>query len=784
MSRGKRFRRLLLAAVGLFLVAAAVAPFLKADRFAKPIRDALERSLHREVEIGRVRFHLITGPGFSVDDVVIHDDPAVGLEPLAYVTSLDIRLSWRSLITRRLELDRLQLVEPSLNLTKTPDGGWNFQPLLLQTLGVSRGGSLPGIEVRSGRLNFKFGTLKSAFYFTNADLDLWRSGDSPQTFGLRFSGEPARTDRAAQGFGRLTGSGSWSFPPGRESELDMDLELERSGISEVMTLIAGRDVGVHGSMTSGAHVSGQISDLAIRGQLRLQDLHRWDLLPTRGGEWPVAYRGRLDLWNQKLELETVQDVKVKLPVVARVRAAGYLAQPRWGVSATLDHLPAQSLLEIARQLGSAFPEGLTLDGAVSGVIGYSSSEGVQGQVRLTEGTFGTEESGAFRVVDAEVVVSGSRLNLGPARVFTPSGQVAIVTGQYDQAKDSLQLGIATKGLALAAVNRGFGTLFDLNSAPLLSVCTGGLWHGTLHFSKDEGSSGEWSGAFGVEKTELALPGLREPLKIASAAISMQPERIHVTRLRGSIGDVQLAADYTYPGGPGPHRVDLSISEVEAGQLEELLGPTLQRRQNFLARALRRPVLVPDWLRARKIEGVIRVGRLKLGDVTVSDMRGKLAWEGTSVSLSDVEARILDGRATGALRANLRQSQPVYSMTGEVVRLPWRGGQVSLGGKLETSGLGSDLWLNLTSAGIIEARAIEISTEDVKSLNGSYELAIVRGVPRVQVTGMEMILGQETFYGQGGSQPDGHLQFELASAKRQMRLGGRLIPLQFEIALPR
>ena len=96
--RKKISTRLKLLAV-LVAVAFAAVPFIRADRYRERIRSELERALNRRVEInGPVRLMLFPYPGVSVRGVVIHDDPSIGLEPLAYVPSLDLGLHWRSLL--------------------------------------------------------------------------------------------------------------------------------------------------------------------------------------------------------------------------------------------------------------------------------------------------------------------------------------------------------------------------------------------------------------------------------------------------------------------------------------------------------------------------------------------------------------------------------------------------------------------------------------------------------------------------------------------------------------
>ena len=58
-----------------------------ADQYGRRLQASLERALGRRVEIGKVHFNLFKGPGFSVDNVTIHEDPAIGMEPVVYIRS-------------------------------------------------------------------------------------------------------------------------------------------------------------------------------------------------------------------------------------------------------------------------------------------------------------------------------------------------------------------------------------------------------------------------------------------------------------------------------------------------------------------------------------------------------------------------------------------------------------------------------------------------------------------------------------------------------------------------
>jgi len=91
----KYFWRTLVIVIAVVIVIGLLAPHWRADRLRPPIQAALESALGRPVHIGAVHLNLFTGPGFTVDDVVIDDDPAAGIEP--QVTVLSVEMNGRNL---------------------------------------------------------------------------------------------------------------------------------------------------------------------------------------------------------------------------------------------------------------------------------------------------------------------------------------------------------------------------------------------------------------------------------------------------------------------------------------------------------------------------------------------------------------------------------------------------------------------------------------------------------------------------------------------------------------
>ena len=98
------------AAAGVWLVVGLGAPYVNANPYADRLRGSLSRALGRQVDFrSTVKFSLFKGPGFTVEDVVIHEDPSIGAEPIAYMDSLDIRPSIWSLLGGRFVVDSIGL---------------------------------------------------------------------------------------------------------------------------------------------------------------------------------------------------------------------------------------------------------------------------------------------------------------------------------------------------------------------------------------------------------------------------------------------------------------------------------------------------------------------------------------------------------------------------------------------------------------------------------------------------------------------------------------------------
>jgi len=766
------------AAAGLLLAAGLAAPYLSADRFGERLRSSLERALggNRRVEIGKVHFSLFKGPGFSVDSVIIHEDPAIGQEPVAYIQDssgggLEVAPRLWSLLGGRFVIASISLDGASINLTKSGPasewGQWNFSSFVTRSVMSSA----PSIHVRDSRVNFKFGDAKSVFYLMDTDLDIAPPSVAGGGWRVSCSAKPARTDRSAQGLGSFSLAGRWYVAPER---LDLDLELNRSGLGEITALLRGQAGGVHGTLSARLHMAGPLDNIGIAGRLRIEDVHRWDLLPSQGNDWPLDIGGRLDLVAQRLELQSNSASDVPLPLSLRLRASNYLSQPRWNLAVDWNRFPVAPLMDLANHMGVQFPPGLKLSGTIDGALNYSDQAVFEGQLAFHDAAVAIPDSPPVRFENAYLTFAGGQARLSPALVRTAGGEEARIEAGYDMGAETLDLSISADAMQVASLRAQAA----LAAVPWLDQVRSGQWAGLLRYHRDPEKSG-WTGRLQLTGAELDVPGLADPVKLATARARIDGARVTVDRVEATLGKTSFTGEYAYePGAARPHRLRLNSPLVDAADLETEMAPTL-RRAGLLARALGR-ASVPDWLQQRSVEGTLRIDDLALAGAHFENVQTHMLWDVTRVVFADIQAKLDRAVLTGKLSVSLRGARPSYDLAAKVSGVAWQAGKVELEGSLATSGTGSQLLVNLTSEGTFSGAGVDFGAgPPFRTVTGAYSLEWWQSAPRLRLTDLNLRAEGETYTGRGATQDDGRLTILLSNGAKEIRLTGALAKLKVE-----
>jgi len=759
------------AALGLLLVAGLAAPYLTVNQYRARLQSSIERALGRRVELGRVTFSLFRGPGFSVDSVTIHEDPSIGLEPIVYVQdpgSMEIVPSVWSLMGGKFVIASIRLSYASINLTKSgradDPGRWNFSSFINRSVMSTA----PAIHVRMGRFNFKFGDTKSVFYLTETDLDISPPGSLGKGWKVSCSSKPARTDRSAQGLGSFTLNGRWYVAPER---VDVDLQVDRTELGELTALLRGQSGSVHGTVSTRLHLGGPIHNIGIQGRLNIQDVHRWDLLPGKGQEWPLEVRGRLDLTGQLLEVQSTSAANVTPPLWLRFRAADYLTQPHWAVAANWNRFPVEPLLELAVHMGAQFPPKLRLTGTLDGALGYSGHGSLQGALAFHDTALTIPDSPPLGAKEAHIVFDHGVARLTPAVVHTADQDEAQIEAAVSMDDGTLDLAISTEAMKVASLRAQVA----LAAVPWLEQVRSGQWSGRLQYHRGAEAAG-WRGDLQLEDARMEVAGLADPIQFAAAHAQIEGSRVLLDHIQAQAGPLAFTGDYRYePGAARPHRPRLRLEEADAADLEAELAPTLHRGRSLIARALGRTRL-PDWLKQWNLDGTLQIGDLKLAGSHLTGVRARILWDEARVDLEGLQAKLDRAALSGRLAVNLRASNPSYRLSATVKGLSWQSGKVDIEGVIDTSGMGAQLAANLTSEGAFTGTALDFGSFTWRTVSGSYQLA-----PRLRLTGLKVRAEDETYTGKGSTE-DGRLVILLSNGNKEMRMSGTLARLRVEETL--
>ncbi len=566
-----------------------------------------------------------------------------------------------------------------------------------------------------------------------------------------------------QGLGEFRLRGRWYVAPER---VDLNLEIERTLLGEMTVLLRGQAGGVHGRISARLHLAGPIDQIGIAGRLNIEDVHRWDLMPPYGQGWPLDVRGRLNLPGQELEIESGSVNGAALPLEVRLHASNYLAQPRWAVSLHWNRFPLGPLLELARHMGLEAPPKLQLDGTVDGAIGYSGAGSLQGGLALHDAAVTIPDAPPLILDQASIVLGEGHARLAPVLVRTAGQDQAQVEADYDFGEGAFDIAISAARMKVAALRPQVA----LAAVPWLEQVRSGDWSGQLHYHRDDDTAG-WTGSLQVNQAEVPVDGLADPLLIDSARVEIDGARVTLDRLRGVAGKLRFTGDYAYlPGVPHPHRLHLHAAEWDAAQVEAECLPALRRGSSLLERALGRSTL-PDWLKARQVEGTVQVEHLALDGARLDGVRSHLQWDAGRVEFGAFEARLAHAAIKGRLAVNLNGLLPAYRFTGQVKNVPWQSGGLDAAGSFATSGVGAQLVANLTSAGTFSGTALDFGAVAPCRASGDYSLAWRRGVPQLKLTGLNLLTEDESYTGRGATQNDGKLLIVLTNGSTELRIAG-------------
>ncbi len=170
---------------GILLVVLVLPYMVNVDSLRPRLEAALQSQLGREVHIGYLELSFLSG-GAKAGDLSIADDPAFGPRPFLHAKSLEVGVSFLSLIfSRSLRVTSLTIDQPELVLAKSSAGKWNFSDIGSHTTSSAdpfRDSDPSDADMESApRTSFSLDRLK----VTNATLTMPTSPGSVDAYTLK-----------------------------------------------------------------------------------------------------------------------------------------------------------------------------------------------------------------------------------------------------------------------------------------------------------------------------------------------------------------------------------------------------------------------------------------------------------------------------------------------------------------------------------------------------------------------------------------------------------------------
>ena len=677
----------------LFLVRPGASP-LKSRIIA-----SLSAAVGRSVDIGSVHIRLLPRPGFDLENLVVYDDPAFSSEPMlrASEVTADLRLS--SLLRGRLEVAKLDLTEPSLNLVHS-GGGWNLDSLLERSArtptaptGKSKSEPRPGfpyIEGSSGRINFKNGPEKKPYALTNADFALWQ--ESENTWGVRLKAQPLRSDMNLNDTGVLQVTGTWQRAGVfRDIPVQFNVEWARAQLGQITKFFTGNDRGWRGDLRFDATVTGTPAALKISSTVYLDDFRRYDI--TTGTSLRLAGRCDGEYVTHKHEFRNIDcSAPVEAGLITITGDSGLPGSHRYALVLTAESVPAGALGALARRVKRDLPEDLALEGRLHGRISISdnaasgSGPRAEGHAEITGLRVSSpSEKVELGPVTIPIVLTGAssgprgrskpllslgpRLDIGPFPLERGHPGAASIQGWADRSGYGFDVrGDAEVGRTLR-VARMFGLRTPNPAAEgqaQLNLQVTGSW--MWQSGNAEFAGPLVTGSAKLRNVHFALRGGGEPAEISSAELQLSPDQVNVDKLNAKAAGAVWRGSLQMPRGCGtpencPIRFLLNTTEFSLADASAWATQSSKNRPWY--RVLRTATPVPSLLSRVRASGRIVADHFILRGVSASRMSASVSLDSGKLVILSVDADFLGGKHRGKWLADFSAKPAVCGGSGDL-----------------------------------------------------------------------------------------------------------------------
>lgn len=720
------------AVVVLAVAALVLPPFINIGRYKGRVAESLSRALGRPVTVDSVELRLLPQPGFYLQNLVVGDDPAYSAESLLRADEVTAYLRLSSLWRGRLEIARLNLKYPSLNLVERGEGEWNLESLLWRASRTEAAPTaapvmagrtrFPYIEASNGRINFKHGLEKSAFSLTEADFTLFSSAEGQ--WNMRLAARPVRTDMPVTDTGTIKAEATIERAPLlKDAPLKASVTWEHVQLGNLTRLIYGEDRGWRGQLETSAQLSGTPAELHFSTAARLRELRRYDVGPDDNSAMNATCSGVADLGAKELHLGDC-----RMPLGSGVLSVRGLTRglrhPQWDLMIGADNVPAEELVSLARRTRPGVPDDLRAQGSLAASFRSTKLDGPEpklmgnlqiGGLVLRSSVLGKELVLPRIVATANTEIPGAKRRTQKAKAEAkdshglvlqsfelPLGAAAGVSveGELEGAHYRLHMKGDTRLERLQELARATGI-----GAPRIAVTGAANVDLTLNGTWLEFSGPAVTGSAMLKNARAEVTGLSQPVEIATARAEFDGQRFTLRNAAANIGKVALTGSASFPrscgaGSPCQATFELATEDFNPGRWDELLNPQqkktpwyrlpgtgggaptvmtnldawghLTARHITLATTPETNAETPEGANAKgtaaAASGTASSGNAAQNVVTGSALDAQFTVLHGVVELHNLHAELMGGAVSGEVKMDFTGEKPKYEASGAAVKI--------------------------------------------------------------------------------------------------------------------
>lgn len=701
-------------AVAAFIVLALFLLRPGASRLKSRIASSISSALGRPVEIGSVHLRLLPRPGFDLENLVVYDDPAFGAEPMLRASEVTAALRLTSLVRGRLEIARLDLTEPSLNLVHAVGGRWNLEALLeraahnpLAPTAKAKSEPRPGfpyIEATSARINFKSGSEKKPYALTNADFSLWQ--DSENSWGVRLKAQPFRADLDLNDTGLLQVSGTWQRADAlRDTPLQFIVEWNRAQLGQFTKFFTGNDQGWRGEVLLDVTLAGTPAKLAVTSSGSIQDFRRYDITSGRALRLASQCDGEYSSLDQSFH-GLLCSAPVGSGLITLKGDLGLPGSDSYGLTLTAENVPASAAAVLVERAKKNLPEDLVTDGMVRGSL----------RIEKTGAGSKLQFEGRGEIADFRLASAANKAEIGPETVpfllttgDSPAGaalrrqsirkstpNVGLQNGddpQVDFGPFPVAIGRTAVPTVRGWINHGGYNLAVSGEADITKALRVGHMLGLPALqSTAEGTAqvelqiaGSWAGRSNGTSSGFALPevtgtaklsnvrigvrGAAAPVEIVSADMQLLPDEVRVAKLNLKAAESLWTGSLQMPRGcgtPGACQVRflLNANQIALEALSDWVSPNPKERPWY--RVLESSSQAgPSFFASVRASGQVTTALLQLEKLQATRVSAKVNLDSGKLQISELNADFLDGTHRGQWQADFSVKPVVCKGSGSL-----------------------------------------------------------------------------------------------------------------------